>query len=83
MQVRLALSTLGLTVLLAACGNQQAITPAQGAAPTTARTQPGQAPVLGTANPEAISGQYIVVFSAGAQGDLTAQDASSLACSAA
>ncbi|MFC4639477.1 S8 family peptidase [Deinococcus hohokamensis] len=79
MKVRLALSTLGLTVLLAACGSQQATAPAQGAAPTTARTQPGQAPLLGTANPEAIPGQYIVVFSEGAQGsDLTAQDAAGL-----
>ncbi|MFC4427566.1 S8 family peptidase [Deinococcus navajonensis] len=79
MKVRLALSTLGLTVLLAACGSQQATTPAQGAAPTSARTQPGQAPLLGTANPEAIPGQYIVVFSDGAQGsDLTAQDAGGL-----
>ncbi|MFC6663412.1 S8 family peptidase [Deinococcus multiflagellatus] len=36
------------------------------------------APVLGMGNPEAIPGQYIVVFKDGAASDLTAQDASGL-----
>ncbi|NTY00304.1 S8 family peptidase [Deinococcus sp. JMULE3] len=67
------LGTLALTLLLAACGSQQA-------APTTDVISRGQtsAPLLGTTNPEAIPGQYIVVFSDGAAADLSSQSASGL-----
>ncbi|GGR95569.1 S8 family peptidase [Deinococcus sedimenti] len=67
------LGTLALTLLLAACGSQQT-------APTTDVADRGQtsAPLLGTTNPEAIPGQYIVVFSDGAAADLSSQSASGL-----
>ncbi|ALW88074.1 S8 family peptidase [Deinococcus actinosclerus] len=67
------LGTLALTLLLAACGSQQT-------APTTDVISRGQtsAPLLGTSNPEAIPGQYIVVFSDGAAGGLSSQSASGL-----
>ncbi|WP_418514549.1 S8 family peptidase [Deinococcus sp. RM] len=67
------LGTLALTLLLAACGSQQT-------APTTDVVSRGQtsAPLLGTSNPEAIPGQYIVVFSDGAAADLSSQSASGL-----
>ncbi|UBV42944.1 S8 family peptidase [Deinococcus taeanensis] len=67
------LGTLALTLLLAACGQQQS-------APQAATTARGQtsAPLLGTSNPEAIPGQYIVVFSDGAASNLSSQSASGL-----
>ncbi|GGB58471.1 S8 family peptidase [Deinococcus soli (ex Cha et al. 2016)] len=67
------LGTLALTLLLAACGSQQAV-------PTTDVVSRGQtsAPLLGTSNPDAIPGQYIVVFSDGAAADLSSQSASGL-----
>ncbi|WP_221090989.1 S8 family peptidase [Deinococcus aquaedulcis] len=72
MNARLASSALALTLLLAACGTStttpQAAEPAANAG----------APVLGTSNPEAIPGQYIVVFKDDAASDLTAQDANGL-----
>lgn len=78
MNVRVTAATLGLTLLLAACGEQS---PTAQAAPGTglptaaARTQ---APLLGAGNPDAIAGQYIVVFSDGAMPDLAAQSAGGL-----
>ncbi|GGK14181.1 hypothetical protein GCM10008955_04430 [Deinococcus malanensis] len=79
MKVRLALCTFGLTAMLAACGQPQSSTPDLASAPTSQRSQLDLAPLLGTGNPEAIAGQYIVVFSDGAQGsDLSAQDANGL-----
>ncbi|WP_272976255.1 S8 family peptidase [Deinococcus geothermalis] len=78
MNSRLALGLLGLTLLLAACG-QQANTPADTAQASTPDRSSHTAPLLGTSNPEAIPGQYIVVFSDGALGaNLGAQDAGSL-----
>lgn len=78
MNSRLALGLLGLTLLLAACG-QQANTPADTAQASTPNRSSHAAPLLGTSNPEAIPGQYIVVFSDGALGaNLGAQDAGSL-----
>ncbi|MBZ9749890.1 S8 family peptidase [Deinococcus sp. HMF7604] len=81
MNARLTAGTLGLTLLLAACG-QQATAPtaaqpdAQSSLPTTlTRTA---APLLGTSNPEAIPGQYIVVLSEGAVNNLSTQSASGL-----
>ncbi|PTA67931.1 S8 family peptidase [Deinococcus arcticus] len=68
-----ALGTLALTLLLAACGSQTATPQAS----DTARTRT-LAPLLGTSNPEAIAGQYIVVFSEGAASNLSAQSASGL-----
>ncbi|MBZ9712479.1 S8 family peptidase [Deinococcus multiflagellatus] len=68
-----ALGTLALTMLLAACGSQTSTPQAS----ETARTRT-LAPLLGTSNPEAIPGQYIVVFSDGAPSNLTAQSASGL-----
>ena len=82
MNVRLAAGTLALTLLLAACGQdsptaqQPPVPDAQAGLPSTApRTI---APLLGTGNPDAIPGQYIVVLSEGDAGNLTAQDAGSL-----
>ncbi|MEW6421441.1 MAG: S8 family peptidase [Deinococcota bacterium] len=75
MNSRLALGTLGLTLLLAACG-QQMNSPADTAQASTPDRARHSAPLLGTSNPEAIPGQYIVVFSDGALGaNLGAQDA--------
>ncbi|PTA68460.1 S8 family peptidase [Deinococcus arcticus] len=72
MNARLASSALALTLLLAACGTStttpQATEPAANAG----------TPVLGTANPDAIPGQYIVVFKDDVASDLSAQDASGL-----
>ncbi|MFC4426125.1 S8 family peptidase [Deinococcus navajonensis] len=73
MKVRLALSTLGLTMTLAACGSQQATTPAAQAPQTGNGAQ-----ILGTNNPDAIPGQYIVVFKDEAGSSLAAQDAAGL-----
>ncbi|MXV18936.1 protease inhibitor I9 family protein, partial [Deinococcus xianganensis] len=66
------LGTLALTLLLAACGSQQTV-------PTTDVVSRDQtsAPLLGTTNPDAIPGQYIVVFSDGAT-DLSSLNASGL-----
>ncbi|MFC4637523.1 S8 family peptidase [Deinococcus hohokamensis] len=58
-------------MMLAACGSQQATTPAAQA--PQAGTQ-----ILGTSNPDAIPGQYIVVFKDEAAGSLAAQDAAGL-----
>ena len=75
MKARLTLGTIGLTLLLAACGQPQGATDA----PTASRPARTEAPLLGTQNPDAIAGQYVVVFSEGAMGnDLSAQDAGSL-----
>jgi len=79
MNSRLALGTLGLTLLLASCGQQMTSTtdPAQASSP--ARSSTRTAPLLGTSNPEAVAGQYIVVLSEGAGGlNLGAQDAGGL-----
>jgi len=78
MTSRIALSSLGLALLLAACGQQapNSAAPAQAAAERSARSS---APLLGTANPDAVPGQYIVVFSEGAvPTNLGAQDAGGL-----
>nr|WP_318010905.1 S8 family peptidase [Deinococcus multiflagellatus] len=72
MNARLASSVFALTLLLAACGTST--TTPQATDPTAS----AGAPVLGMGNPEAIPGQYIVVFKDGAASDLTAQDASGL-----
>lgn len=78
MNGRISLGVLSLTLLLASCG-QQTSTPASAPTPDTARTRT-QAPILGTSNPDAIPGQYIVVLSEGAQTDaaLSAQNAGNL-----
>ncbi|SMB93592.1 S8 family peptidase [Deinococcus hopiensis] len=80
MNSRLAFGTLALTLFLASCGQQapSATTPAeQASAPV--RSNARTAPLLGTENPEAIPGQYIVVFSDGAApANLSAQDAGGL-----
>ncbi|UBV45138.1 S8 family peptidase (plasmid) [Deinococcus taeanensis] len=68
MNARPLFSLLALSLILASCGQQQTATP---------QTSQG-APVLGTSNPEAIPGQYIVVFSDGAASNLSSQGASSL-----
>ena len=80
--VRALATALSLTALLAACG-EPADTALSGAPePAAAAKAPvsvpervgGLAPVLGTSNPDAIPGQYIVVFRDGVQGDnLSAQ----------
>ena len=78
MNVRVTAATLGLTLLLAACGQQSPISqaaPEIGLPAAAARTQ---APLLGAGNPDAIAGQYIVVFSDGAVPDLAAQSAGGL-----
>jgi subtilisin family serine protease len=82
MNTRLAVSTLGLALLLAACGQQM---PTSGSstgdtqASTPERVARTTAPLLGTDNAGAIPGQYIVVFSDGAaSANLGAQDAGGL-----
>ncbi|WP_034383583.1 S8 family peptidase [Deinococcus sp. YIM 77859] len=78
MNTRLALGTLGLTLLLAACG-QQMNAPADPAQASTPDRSHRTAPLLGTGNPEALPGQYIVVLSEGAaRSELGAQDAGGL-----
>ncbi|GHF30953.1 subtilisin family serine protease [Deinococcus metalli] len=72
--IRIAAGTLIATLLLAACG--QSPTADTGAA--DADRAHTQAPLLGTGNPEAIPGQYIVVMSQGAGSTLSAQSSSSL-----
>ncbi|KEF33192.1 peptidase S8 [Deinococcus sp. RL] len=83
MTARPLLSLLGLSLLLASCGTQTptAQLPAAPAADTAVAPRPARtlAPLLGTDNPEAIAGQYIVVFSEGAApSNLGAQDAGGL-----
>ncbi|GAA5532708.1 S8 family peptidase [Deinococcus aluminii] len=79
MNSRIALATLGLTLLLAACGQQTASTPTDTAQASTPDRGNHTAPLLGTSNPDAIPGQYIVVFSSGAvTANLGAQDAGAL-----
>ncbi|ANE42980.1 S8 family peptidase [Deinococcus puniceus] len=69
--------TLALTLLLASCGSQPTETAlaapdaAQAAGPDRAARI--EAPLLGTANPDAIPGQYIVVMSEGSVSGLSAQ----------
>lgn len=78
MTSRIALGSLGLALLLAACGQQapSSVAPAQAVSERGARAS---APLLGTANPDAVPGQYIVVFSDGAlPTNLGAQDAEGL-----
>ncbi|GBF08251.1 aqualysin 1 [Deinococcus aerius] len=71
MNSRIALGTLGLALLLASCGQQTAGTPSD--------TAQAGAPVLGTSNPDAIPGQYIVVFKDGeGSPNLGAQDTGGL-----
>ncbi|GGL00362.1 S8 family peptidase [Deinococcus radiotolerans] len=62
MNARPLLIPLALSLLLASCGQQTA-------APQAA----AGAPILGTSNPEAIPGQYVVVFKDDVQTDFTAQ----------
>ncbi|NTX98901.1 S8 family peptidase [Deinococcus sp. JMULE3] len=64
MNARPLLVSTALSLLLAACG-QQTAAPQAG--------QPQGTPVLGTSNPEAIPGQYVVVFNDDVQTDFTAQ----------
>ncbi|GAA5511986.1 aqualysin-1 [Deinococcus carri] len=82
MNARLALGTLGLTLLLAACGQQAPTASAPSAGGENQTAQRGtrtEAPLLGTGNANAIPGQYIVVFSDGAAStNLGAQDAGAL-----
>ncbi|MCP2013330.1 subtilisin family serine protease [Deinococcus sp. HSC-46F16] len=83
MTARLALSSLGLALLLASCGGQTPTsqTPAAQVPDSSATTRPARtlAPLLGTGNPDAVAGQYIVVFSEGAApSNLGAQDAGGL-----
>ncbi|GGB81471.1 S8 family peptidase [Deinococcus soli (ex Cha et al. 2016)] len=67
MNARPLLIPIALSLLLAACGQQTT-------APQASQPQTGQgAPVLGTSNPEAIPGQYVVVFNDDVQSDFTAQ----------
>ncbi|BBN96517.1 aqualysin 1 [Deinococcus grandis] len=65
MNARPLLVPIALSLLLAACGQQTA-------APQASQPQTG-APLLGTSNPEAIPGQYVVVFNDDVQTDFTAQ----------
>ncbi|HCE63980.1 MAG TPA: hypothetical protein DER32_02400 [Deinococcus radiodurans] len=78
MNARLVAGALTLTLILASCGSQQS-TPAASAQPDTAAQRTRTlAPLLGTDKPDAIAGQYIVVFSEGASsGSLSAQDTGS------
>lgn len=88
MNGRTTVGLLFLTLTLAACGSQKSA-PDSAAAPSAAvgvmlgtdtaseRTR-DQAPLLGTENPEAIEGQYIVVLSEGA-GRMAAQTAAQTA----
>ncbi|EYB68398.1 peptidase S8/S53 subtilisin kexin sedolisin [Deinococcus phoenicis] len=82
MNSRLALGTLGLTLLLAACGQQpatQASTPAGGPQASTPDRSSRTAPLLGTSSADTIPGQYIVAFSDRADSaTLGAQDAGGL-----
>ncbi|MBZ9749874.1 S8 family peptidase [Deinococcus sp. HMF7604] len=72
MNGRTLTSALALSLLLAACGTSTVPhTPDTAAAPSAG------APLLGTSNPEAIPGQYIVVLQDDAA-NLTVQDAGSL-----
>ncbi|WP_295820420.1 S8 family peptidase [uncultured Deinococcus sp.] len=63
--IRFAVGTLVTTLMLAAC-SQSGVPTATGSVPERVAGTP--APVLGTSNPDAIPGQYIVVFSDGAVG---------------
>ncbi|GAA5512781.1 aqualysin-1 [Deinococcus carri] len=83
MKVRFFFGSLTLTALLAACGQQGTVQSPSGSLPTG--NAPGvnraqqTARLLGTNNPNAIPGQYIVVFSDGAAPtNLGAQDAGGL-----
>ncbi|GBF05257.1 peptidase S8/S53 subtilisin kexin sedolisin [Deinococcus aerius] len=80
MNSRIAPLTLGLTLLFAACGQQMASGPADNTqAATPERGTRTSAPLLGTSNPDAIPGQYIVVLSEGAMpSNLGAQDTGGL-----
>ncbi|ACO46714.1 Putative serine proteinase [Deinococcus deserti] len=72
MNTRIVLSTIGLSLLLAACG-QTSMT----STPSESPQASASTPILGTSNPDAIPGQYIVVFHDDAA-SLSAQDASGL-----
>ncbi|MVN87073.1 S8 family serine peptidase [Deinococcus sp. HMF7620] len=72
MNGRTLTSALALSLLLAACG-----TSTVPHAPDTAAAPSAGAPLLGTSNPEAIPGQYIVVLQDDAA-NLTVQDAGGL-----
>ena len=64
-EIRIAVGTLVTTLMLAACGQSGVpITATTGSVPERLAGTP--APILGTSNPDAIPGQYIVVFSDGA-----------------
>ena len=79
MKSRFTLGVLSLTLLLASCG-QQTNTASTSAPNDSAVARPAAlAPLLGTANPNAIAGQYIVVMSEGSLGSgLSVQNAGSL-----
>lgn len=79
MNVRPTLGVLSLTLLLAACGQQNAAN--SGTAPTAEAVDRAQhsAPLIGTDNPNAIPGQYIVVLSEGSMGgSMSAQSTGNL-----
>ncbi|MFC6663414.1 protease inhibitor I9 family protein [Deinococcus multiflagellatus] len=71
MNARLPSVLLALTVVLAACGS-----PGAPSSDSSANLR-GGAPLLGTGNPDAIPGQYIVVLKDSAP-NLTAQDSAGL-----
>ena len=82
---RNAVGTLALTLLLAACGQTTPQSTTAGVAATETganvleRVDGSVAPLLGTDNPDAIPGQYIVVLSQGALGTaMSIQSAGSL-----
>ncbi|MCD0176167.1 S8 family peptidase [Deinococcus sp. 14RED07] len=78
MNARIALGTLALTLALASCGTQNAAAPSADTATDAAVTRT-QAPLLGTNNPDAIPGQYIVVLSGGeSAGSIKLQSADAL-----
>ncbi|MFC5849111.1 S8 family peptidase [Deinococcus petrolearius] len=78
MNGRLIPGVLVLSLALAACGSSttpSAQSPVQGSAPAA---ESGLAPLLGTDNPSAVAGQYIVVLKEGTQSALSAQSAGGL-----
>ncbi|THF88178.1 S8 family peptidase [Deinococcus sp. KSM4-11] len=75
--IRFAFGTLATTLLLAACSQSAPQdTTAQGT--TRGHTAGTAAPLLGTSNPAAIPGQYIVVMSQGSSSALSTQSSGAL-----
>ncbi|GGS27781.1 S8 family peptidase [Deinococcus knuensis] len=74
MNARPTTGILALTLLLASCGTQTASTPTG----NDVQRASSSARLLGTSNPEAIPGEYIVVFSDGAASSLSTQSAGGL-----